>query len=249
MSAIGIIGYGAFGRFMAGHLAKHAEVLVHDRHRAEVPSGVRWAELDEVASASVVILAVPVQEMEALLRRIGKQLKPGTLVLDVASVKTLPVELMKQYVPDTCEIMATHPLFGPQSGAKGIAGFTVVTWPVRVSDERYKQVQGFLATKLQLEVREVDPAEHDREMAYVHALTFYIGRALDDMDIPATPLKTTTYQHMLDIRRLVMTCSPELLETIERHNPYAQEVRERLLAKLEAVESEFGQGAATRYPG
>jgi prephenate dehydrogenase len=246
VSTVGIIGYGAFGRFMAGHLAKHFEVLVHDRRRAEVARGVRWAELDEVVRASVVILAVPVQEMEPLLRRAGKQLQPGTLVVDVASVKTASIELMEQYVPAGCEIVATHPLFGPQSGANGIAGLTVVTWPVRVSVERYGQVQSFLTKKLGLEVREVDPAEHDREMAYVQALTFFLGRALGDMDIPDTHLKTETYQHLLDVERIVKGDTAELFETIQHYNPYAAEVRERLLEKLEAVEAGFGEGAVAR---
>jgi prephenate dehydrogenase len=152
-------------------------------------------------------------------------------------VKVRPVELMQRILPAECEILATHPLFGPQSGAKGIAGLPMVVWPVRIADERYGRIRGFLADRLRLDVSEVSPEEHDREMAYVHALTFFLGKALGEIDIPDTPLKTKTYQHLLDVRHIVEGDSEALFETIQLFNPYAEEVRARFVQHLDDIEA------------
>ena len=242
MDSIGIIGYGIFGRFWARHLTRFAEVVACDTRdlaAKTVGDGVRWGSLDEAVRQPVVILAVPVQALEGVLREIGPRLRLGTLVMDVASVKCVPVELMRRYVPAECEIVATHPLFGPQSGAKGIGGLTMVTWPVRVSDERYESMKRFLRERLELALVEVSPEEHDREMAYVQALTFFVGRGLGSMGLPDSRLKTATYQHLLDLERIVANDTPELFETIQRFNPYATEVRERFAKILDDLEGKL----------
>ena len=115
----------------------------------------------------------------------------------------------------------------------------MVTWPVRVADERYGQVVQFLGEQLRLKVTEISPEEHDREMAYVQALTFFLGRALGGMELPDTQLKTATYQHLLDLRRIVANDTSELFETIQRFNPYAGEVRERFTRGLDGLEQEL----------
>ncbi len=225
---------------MAGYLAPHVDVVAYDPRPAEGAEGVRLVELDEVLRQGVIILAVPVQKLEGLLTEIGPRVRPDALVVDVASVKTVPVELMLKYLPSTCEILATHPLFGPQSGAEGIVGLTVATWPVRVSEARYGQLKRFLGDTLKLDVHEVSPDEHDREMAYVHALTFLLGKAFSEIDIPDTPLKTNTYQHLLDVRRIVESDTPELFETIQKFNPYAAQMRERFVREFDEIEAGLG---------
>jgi prephenate dehydrogenase len=242
---LGIIGYGIFGRFMAAHLAPHFEVLVWSRTRRETDPGVRWAGLAEAAACPVVILAVSVQSLEEMLRKAAPHLQPGTLVFDVASVKTVPVQLMQELVPAGCDIIATHPVFGPQSGAKGIAGLTVVTWPVRVKHERYEAVQRFLGHTLGLKVLEVSPEEHDRQMAYVQALTFFIGRALGEMELPAPELTVPKYEYLREIRKLVAGDTAELFELVQRYNPYAEAVRERFVSELERIEHDL-EGSESR---
>lgn len=242
MKSVGIIGFGVFGEFMARQLTPYFEVMVSSRRvRTEVvaQTGAQLVSLQEAASADVVIPCVPVQHLASVLTQLAGYVSPGALVVDVASVKTVPVELMLQILPPGVDILATHPLFGPQSGANGIQGLPMVVWPVRLSDERLGDVTRFLTDKLQLDVQAVSPEEHDREMAYVQALTFLLGRAFSEIDIPDTPLKTKTYQHLLDVRRIVENDTPELFETIQLFNPYAGEMRRRLVMKLDDIEAEL----------
>jgi prephenate dehydrogenase len=240
---VGIIGFGTFGRFMAQQLSPYTEVLVSSRRpvpAAEAQAvGARVAELEEVAAQPVVVPSVPVQNLESVLEQLRPHLRLGTLVADVSSVTERPVAMMQRLVPAQCEILATHPLFGPQSGANGIAGLPMVLWPVRIGPERLDQIRLFLGETLQLNVMEISPEEHDQEMAYVHALTYLLGRAFSEIDIPNTPLRTATYQHLLDVRRLVELDTPELFETIQHYNPYAAQMRQRFAERLNAIEGQL----------
>ena len=46
-------------------------------------------------------------------------------------LKTLPVEIMLRGLPPHVAILATHPLFGPQSARGGIRGLKIAVCPVR----------------------------------------------------------------------------------------------------------------------
>ncbi len=239
---IGVMGFGVFGRFMCSYLKRYAKVVVYNRTPKddEIRAfGCEPAPLAEVIQQPVVIIAVTVPAMEAILKEYGPKFNPDALVLDVASVKTRPVELMEKYLPKTCQIIATHPLFGPISGAQGIKGLPMVIWPVRAAKETVAAVTEFVGGELALNVITKSPEEHDREMAYVQALTFFIGRGLEQIDIPDTDLKTATYQHLFDIERIVKKDTDELFLTIQHENPYADQVRQRFVEALERVEKKL----------
>ncbi|HEY6736798.1 MAG TPA: hypothetical protein VI322_03720 [Candidatus Saccharimonadia bacterium] len=68
-------------------------------------------------------------------------------------------------------------------------------------------------------------------------MTFLLGKTFSEMDIPNTPLKTKTYQHLLDVRWIVENDSPELFATIQQFNPFATAMRQQLVAKLVEIES------------
>jgi prephenate dehydrogenase len=135
--------------------------------------------------------------------------------------------------------VATHPLFGPQSGKNGITGLTIVVWPVRIDPDAYIKLKSFLHDELHLRVIERSPQEHDREMAYVQALTFFIGRALGKLEIPDLQLKTATYQHLLDVKHIVNNDTDDLFYTIQHENPLADDVREAFLQSLHNIESDL----------
>jgi prephenate dehydrogenase len=239
---IGVIGFGTFGRFMCSYLKQRADVLVYDQRGLEEEMetfGVEAALLDDVLKQDVIILAIPVQEQEAFWQVNGSSVNPQALVIDVSSVKTKPVELMQEYLPASCEILATHPLFGPQSGAQGIEGLSVVFWPVRMQAEKADQIKQLLEQDFGLHVILKSPEDHDKDMAYVQALTFYIGRAIGRMGIPDTKLKTRTYQHLFEIEQIVNKDTDELFLTIQHENPYADDVREELLKHLQDIDREL----------
>ena len=242
--SLSIIGFGSFGRFMAGHLRDHFEVAVCDRVNVEdlaKAAGVRPASLTEAARAEIIVLCVPVQHLAGLLTEVGPLIASRAatgdrVVVDVSSVKLKPVEMMLNMLPPDVGIIGTHPLFGPQSGKDGIAGLPIALCPARAHSATIEEVRGFLGQTLRLRVVDVSPDEHDRQMAYVQGLTHLLSRALGEMMLPQTPLATMAYERLLAMRSNLQHDSWELFLTIERENPYAADVRslfDRTLAQIE----------------
>jgi prephenate dehydrogenase len=233
MKGLGFIGFGNFGRFIIPHLKPFFDLTVYDSQdfsKEAKEAGVKWGTLAETASKDFVALAVPVQFLEDLLLQIKGLVKPKALVFDLSSVKIKPVELMLKHLPENVEIIGTHPLFGPQSGKNGIAGLNLVICPVRT--RRNGNLSRFFSKELKLNVLERTPLHHDQQMAYVQALTHFIGRAVNQMDIPDVEQKTPAYQYLLDIKRNLGQDSMDLFLTIEKENPFAKEVRDGFIEEL-----------------
>lgn len=236
MKTLGVIGFGDFGRLAAQQLAGRFSIGACDPHvtDAEIEAmGARPMSLQAAAACDVVMIAVPVQAMEDVIDCVAPLVRPGATVLDVASVKMLPSQWLARAMPEAVHIVPTHPLFGPQSTARGgIAGRQLVICPVR--GEQHLKVAA-LGEELGLRVRITSAEEHDREMAYVQALTHLIGRTLAGMAIPDEMLKTQTYQHLLDLCDLIRNDSFELFTAIQTMNPFADPVTQDFVARAAAL--------------
>jgi prephenate dehydrogenase len=225
MKSLGLVGFGQFGRLAARLLKAHFEVMVTDSapgaKMAAREAGVAFGTLEDVAAREVVVVAVPVAAMPAVFAALAAHLRPGTLVVDVGSVKMLPAQWMAEILPAHVDLVATHPLFGPQSAKAGLAGLRFVICPIR--GDRHERVAAF-ANALGLTVTVTSAEEHDREMAYVQALTHLIGRSLVNLGIPDEQLKTASYQHLLELCSLIGADTFELFTAIQTQNPFAAEV-------------------------
>jgi prephenate dehydrogenase len=238
-TAVGLIGFGAFGRLIAQHLAPLVQLRAYDRAEASLQdaqtSNVSFVSVIEAANCPVVILAVPVDQIEETVRVISPHLKPGSLVLDVGSVKVTPADIMQRGLPSHVDIVATHPLFGPQSATDGIRGLKIAVCPIRGT--RFRSVVAFLHM-LGLDVIMTTPDEHDREAATVQGLTHLIAKVLVLMEPPPTRMTTRSFDLLMQAVGMVRDDAPEVFQAIEAMNPHSKEVRRRffeLAARLDAT--------------
>ncbi|MGY2048531.1 prephenate dehydrogenase/arogenate dehydrogenase family protein [Methylobacterium sp. JK268] len=246
---VGLIGFGAFGQLIARHLAPHLPVLAHDPFLPPEAfgDGIRRVDLAQAADCPVVILAVPVSGLRAVLRDLAPHLRPGTLVVDVGSVKVIPVAIMREELPPDVEILATHPLFGPQSARDGLAGLKVAFCPIR--GRRGLRAAAFLRRVLGLTVLRTTPEAHDREAATVQGLTHLVARVLVAMEPLPTRMTTRSFELLMRAVDMVRHDAPEVYEAIERQNPFAPEVRRRFLDLAARMDAEAaGPGAEERGP-
>lgn len=250
--AVGIIGFGAFGRLIAQHLAPHMALRVYDPRPAEADSptyGAVRTDLIAAARCPVVILAVPVSRLSDVVAAIAPHLRPGTLVVDVGSVKMMPVAIMRAGLPAGVDILGTHPLFGPQSAVGGIVGLKIAV--CAVSGRRGRRAAAFLRTVLRLKVIVTTPEAHDREAAAVQGLTHLIARVLVAMEPLPTHMTTRSFSLLMQAVDMVRHDAPEVFEAIERSNPFAAEVRQRfftLAAQIEADLAREDHSAAIARP-
>ncbi|MDR1533973.1 MAG: prephenate dehydrogenase/arogenate dehydrogenase family protein [Planctomycetota bacterium] len=241
---LGIIGMGAFGRFLAGHLAPWFDLKAHDPRPPEAPPGDGApvpASLAATAACDLVVFAVPLAALPAAAAAAAAHLRPGTLVLDVTSVKVRPVEILSRLLPESVDLFCTHPLFGPQSGKNGIVGLKIALCPVRLSQERFHRVFDFLTDRLKLSAFKTTPEEHDREMARVQAMTHFISRALKEIGMAPSPMATHAYDKLQEFASVALSDSWDLFLTIQNGNPFAGEMRGRLKREMESLERRLGE--------
>jgi prephenate dehydrogenase len=70
--------------------------------------------------------------MQTTLKQIAALVKTDLLIIDVRSVRVYPVKWMKELLPESTQILATHPMFGPDSAAISLAGRKMVMCPVSI---------------------------------------------------------------------------------------------------------------------
>lgn len=236
---ITIIGFGAFGRLAARYLAPHADVSVLDpspaaRDMAEA-EGLRVLSGPDAITADVVILAVPVPALGACLATLAPHLRAGQLVVDVCSVKEEPVRLMRNLLHAEVEILATHPMFGPQSARDGLAGRQIVVCPVR--GDRWRRVTAFLKHRLGLDVVIATPEVHDRQAAMTQGLTHLLARAFAALGEPPR-IRTRSYALMAEGLAMVAEDAPEVYEAVTRGNRHVLPLCRALAVSLSELGGE-----------
>jgi prephenate dehydrogenase len=245
--SIGIIGFGAFGRLIAQHLHPYARLIAYDL--APAPGdwhGATPGSLEEAAACSIVILAVPVSTLQATVEAIGPLLHPGTLVLDVGSVKVIPADIMRRCLPGHVDIVATHPLFGPQSARNGIEGLKIAICPIR--GKRVWRIAAFARRVLGLQVILTTPEAHDQEAAMVQGLTHLIAKVLVQMEPLPTRMTTRSFELLMQGVDMVRNDAPEVFQAIEGSNPYSRQVRRRFFDLASTLDAQLEHGLAGLTP-
>ena len=254
-STVGLMGFGAFGRLTARHLQPHLRLVVHDPAQAvpadDTGKGMAPGGIAEIAACDIVILAMPVDRLAEAVASLRPHLRAGTLVLDVGSVKIEPARLLLAGLPDTVEILCTHPLFGPQSARGGIRDLKIALCPVR--GESWPRIAAFLRHVLALDVIVTTPDAHDRDMALVQGLTHLVAKILVRMEPVPSRLTTRSFELLMQATEMVRHDAPGVFHAIERANPHAHAVRERFFAYARELTEELdrandaGPGESVRH--
>jgi len=240
---VGVLGHGRFGAALCTLLEEAGfEVAAWDPV-AEVPEG-RWfgGLQDVVVGARFVVLAMPVEEQRNTLSRIHRLLNSSQVVVDVGSVKIGPEALMAEVLGDRVPWVATHPLFGPASLARGERPLRVVVCPNPRHPVAFRSVSGLLR-RLGCTVIQQSADEHDRAMAEAHALGYFIAKGLLDsgasLESEVVPPSARGLSRLI---RAVRADAGHLLGTLNRENPYASELRKEFLGALQALDEALDQG-------
>lgn len=222
------------------HLRDRVDLRVYDVDPARLAAVAEAADLADVCRCRYVVLAVPISAVPETLDRIRPLLEPGAVVIDTCSVKVRPIEWMLQRLPESVEVLGTHPLFGPDSGRDGIVGLKVVLCPARVSEGTVENVRAFLES-LGLVVLVTTPEEHDRQMALTQAIFHLLAQAFARLGWGLSPIATPGPEAFLRLVRTVQNDTRQLFIDMERQNPFAAEYRRRFLDELERLDAELRQ--------
>jgi len=180
---------------------------------------------EAIPRADCVVLSIPVPAMAEVSRRVGALMWAPQILVDLCSVKVLPLEDMRAGYDGP--IVATHPLFGPgtadgdesrvaimpggeDSEADAEALASVWDWTERM---------GFIPFR-------TTPEEHDKAMAYFQGLNFvttvaYLSVHGESHEL--APFVTPSFRRRLDAAKKLLLEDAGLFMTLFEANPFSQD--------------------------
>lgn len=229
---IAVYGMGRFGTFWASLLAKNFAVAGYSRSGREYPVNIeRITDEKQFSEFDVIFLCCAISAVEEVLLRLAGIVKPDAVVIDTCSVKVEPARLMANILPESTGIIATHPMFGPDSGRKGVEGLPIVFHSVRDVGGCGKFWYDVF-DNMGLDIHRMTPDEHDQEAAFTQGITHFVGRVLKELDLKDSQIATLGYTKLQEI--VEQTCNDplQLFLDLQKYNPHTIEMRVRLKKAL-----------------
>ena len=220
MNRVSIIGFGRFGTMLHQLLIKGFEVDVFDIEPVN-QSDVNAVSLEHVLNNDTIFVAVPIRNFSELMEELSGKISGKKTIIDVCSVKVHPKQMMLDHLPDEIDIIATHPLFGPDSFQE--RGSVMTREKVRDAYDRYEFWKAYFESQ-NIVIQEISADEHDMMAARSQGLTHLVGRVINDFGTQQTNIDTVGYKALHKLVNQTCNDSWELFEDIQKYNPYTQKM-------------------------
>lgn len=233
MKILIIGGTGDTGRWFVKFYKKHGfEVAIWGINKKKDIAeslGVRFADdLDgEIKTSDIVMISVPINITEKTIQEIAPKMLAGSLLMDITSVKTGPVEAMRKHAPLDVEILGTHPMFGPS--IPDIRGQIVIFTPIEGMSARWFPVIRSLYEENGAHIEIMSAVEHDRMMAVIQGLTHFayisIGSVFMELEFDVANSRrfmSPMYDIMLDLVGRILAQNPYLYAMIQMNPEVAK---------------------------
>jgi len=227
-------GSGKMGRWFASFLLKDGkEVVITGRNEkklleAREQLGVKTAtSFEALRDADVVIISVPIDSFEEVVKQLQPYLNPNQMVMDITSIKASPVETMHKYLT-TGLVLGTHPVFGP--GAEDILNQNFVLTPTNEQEKDLAEKVRQYLEKRGARVTLMPPQEHDEMMAVILGLSHFIAIVSADTLLGLNKLKPmeaiggSTYKLLLTLAEAVISEDSEFYTSLQMQLPGITEV-------------------------
>ena len=230
-------GSGKMGRWFARFLRQEGkEVLLVGRNEEKLMQVQADVDVDvttdiaRVKDADVIMISVPLDAFEAVVREVAPYTHSQQVVVDVTSLKAEPVGVMRRHIT-AAVALGTHPVFGP--GAKDLANQNIVLTP---TDERETALADKAKDYLEARGARVSlmaPEEHDRMMTVVLGLAHFIAIASADALLSTDGFQEmkkvggTTFRVLYTLVASVISQDPELYASLQMSFPGIEEVEGR----------------------
>lgn len=184
--SIGLVGYGKFGQLLVKLLASwptRVDLKIHSP--SNQPDEQKFFSLEQVCASDTVIISVPIARFETIVAEAKNYFQPGSLVLDICSVKIHPKKVLLEYLAEDVDVLATHPNFGPESyrmNNNSTDGFGWIVDRVRCRQDRYNQFVVWL-DNLGIHRVEMTAEDHDSKVGIPHFLSLFQGLLMNRLSL------------------------------------------------------------------
>jgi len=224
------------GRWFANFLIKEGkDVLITGRSEQKLRKVKEQLNVETstslaaVKSADVIIISVPIDTFEAVVKELQPHVHSGQIVLDVTSVKVSPVDIMHRYLK-SASVLGTHPVFGP--GARDLVNKNFVLTPTNENEQALAEKVRQYLEKLGAKVSLMPPQEHDKMMAVVLGLSHFIAIVSADTLLGLGKLKTmgdiggSTYKLLRTLAESVVSEDADFYASLQMNLPGLPEMQE-----------------------
>lgn len=232
------------GQWFARLLAQEGhEVLLVGRSEEKLRAVQQELDVDittdvsRVGDANAIILSVPLDTFEAIVKQIAPHTHSGQSVVDFTSLKAEPVDIMHRYVTSAVTL-GTHPVFGP--GAKSLVNQNFVLTPTNDGETALAdKVRDYLEAK-GARVSLMVPEEHDRMMTVILGLAHFIAIVSAD-----TLLRMERFQEMKQIGGTTFRVLYTLVESVISEDPELYASLQMSFPDIGEIEGQFQQSVKT----
>ena len=233
---VGIIGGSSgLGKTIVYYLRDDFDVFISGRdHKKgrEVASeaDVNYLESnEELANISdILIISVPIQNTEDVIREVAPFMKEGSVMIDVTSVKEGPSKTMAEVVADNVDYIPTHPIFGPRTTR--LDNQVIVLTPDR-KGKWYERVYNYLDSK-NMRIIETTAEKHDYMMSIVQVLTHFsfisTASTIEKLKVDLSETEdyeSPIYNLMIDMIARIVSQNPYLTYYIQTMNNNGTQIR------------------------
>lgn len=180
-----------------------------------------------VLRSEVVILSVPINSFESVVKELKPYVRDDHLIIDICSIKKLPVEIMHRFLDKGIKL-GTHPLFGP--GSHSIEKKKIVLTPITNEELTISsQIVEWLEEKGGYGII-MDPAEHDKIMSTImgvsHAMGLILVKYLSNFDLNILELLgTPTYNFMVKYSTAILSGNLDLYIQLQKYLKVGEELK------------------------
>ncbi len=229
------------GKWLAEHLKNDFNIRITSRDASTGKPvadeiGVEYSDdnIEAIRDADIIVFSVPIEYMVDAIKEVAPYAPEGSLLMDVASVKTEPAEALEKYAPENAEILPCHPMFGPR--VPTLKRQIIVLTPIENrSDKWLPHVKNYL-DKSDCEVVITTPNEHDKYMSIVQGLTHFsyisLASTIRKLNInvkKSRNFSSPVYTIMLDMVSRIVYQNPYLYYSIQKNNVETSNAREALI--------------------
>jgi len=222
-------GSGKMGRWFAAQLTGDGkEVVISGRTEAKLLEAKRQlgvetaSNVEAVKSADAVLFSVPIESFADVVREVGPHIRPGQIVVDITSIKVLPVDLMHRHIGQGT-VLGGHSLFGP--GARSLVNQNIILTPTSEPEAALAEKVRVYLENRGAKVSLMTPQEHDEMMTVILGLAHFIAIASADTLLSVgklrqmAPIGGITYKVLLTLVESVISEDPELYASLQMNLP------------------------------
>ena len=193
---IGVFGVGLIGGSLSIQAKKHfpnSKIFGFDLSKKNLDRALKLGLIDtnlknnEIKGLDLILVTVPVNSVISIVFDLFDQIHKDSLIIDFSSTKKEICDALSNH-PKRDQFLATHPIAGTEFSGPDSALENLFYNKVQILCETNKTRKSLLDfaikwfSKIGMKIQEIDPIEHDLQVAYVshlsHISSFMLGKTV-----------------------------------------------------------------------